>query len=70
MKSKKQIKREYRIKIQNILIMIKKSFTYDEISEKINVNRNILSWIVNKWASFYISVDKLKIIEESLNLYF
>lgn len=70
MKSKKEIKKEYRIKIQDILIEIKKNFTYDEISEKINIDRNILSGIVNKWEFFYISVDKLKIIEKSLNLYF
>ena len=70
MKSKKEIKKEYRIKVQNILIELKKRFTYDEISEKINIDRNILSGIVNKWEFFYISVDKLKIIEKSLNLYF
>lgn len=57
---KKIIKIEERKKLQDTLIKLTTMwYTLGEISENINMHRNTLSWIINKWEEFPISLEKI-----------
>lgn len=62
---KKSVKLEKRKELQDKLITLKCNwFSIDELSENIDIHRNTLSAIINKWEEYPISLEKINKLNE------
>ena len=61
-------KRESRLILQEKMKILKdeKLFSIDEIWHYLKINRVIISWILNKWIEYPISLKKINILLEKI----